>query len=81
MKKGSHHQTGDHNNSQKLDDMNDEAIEQIMYLLDIGQGRSQPILSFNQVLDYIEQDNQQDTLFNFRAIVRHQGPQEREYRN
>ena len=58
--------------------MHDKAIQHINYLLDIGQGRSQTILSYNQILDHIEQDNQQDILFNFRAIVGHQGPQERE---
>ena len=46
--------------SQKLDGMYDKATEQINYLLDIGQGRSQTILSYNQILDHIEQYDQQD---------------------
>ena len=73
-----HHQAKDHRTSQKLNDMHDKTIEHINYLLDIGQGRSQTNLSYNQILDHIEQDNQQDILFKFRAIAGHKGPLERE---
>ena len=40
----------------------------------MGQARSQAIISYNQVLNYLEIDNQDDeTLFKFRAITGHQG--------
>ena len=43
--------------------------------MDVGQGRSQAIISYNQVLNYLEKDNKDDeTLFKFRAITDHQGP-------
>ena len=39
-------------------------------LLDVGHGRSQAIISYNQVLNNLEKDTQdEDTLFKFRAIT------------
>ena len=50
-------------------------IGNINFLLDVGQGRSQAIISYNQVLNYMEKDNQEDeTLFKFWAITDHHGP-------
>ena len=41
----------------------------------MGQGRSQAIISYNQVLSYLEKDNQEDdSLYKFRAITNHHGP-------
>ena len=41
----------------------------------MGQGRSQAIISYNQLLRYLGNDNQdEETLFKFRAITGHQGP-------
>ena len=41
----------------------------------MGQGRSQAIISYNQVLNYLEEDNQEDeSLYKFRAITDHHGP-------
>ena len=49
--------------------------ENINLLLDVGQGRSQAIISYNQVLNYLEKDNQDDeTLFKLWVITDHQGP-------
>ena len=43
-------------------------------LLDVGRGRSQAIISYNQVLNYLEKDNQNDeTLYKLRAITDHHG--------
>ena len=54
--------------SEKLD----EDQRQHQLLLDVGQGRSQAIISYNQALNYLEEDNQQDdSLYNFRAITDH----------
>ena len=61
--------------SQKLDADQETTAENINFLLDVGQGRSQAIISCNQVLDYMEKDKQdEETLFKFRAITGHQGP-------
>ena len=47
----------------------------INFLLDVGQGRSQAIISYNQVLNYLEKENQdEETLYKFRAITGHHGP-------
>ena len=35
-------------------------VDNINFLLDVGQGRSQAIISYNQVLNYLEKDNQED---------------------
>ena len=56
--------------SQKLDEDQETLAENINFLLDVGQGRSQAIISYNQVLDYLEKDNQDDkTQFKFRTIT------------
>ena len=60
--------------SQKLDEDQETIADNINFLLDIGQRRSQSIISYYQVLNYMEKDNQNDeTLFKFRAITGHQG--------
>ena len=49
--------------------------DNIYFLLDVGQGRSQPIISYHQVLNYLEKENQEDdSLYKFRAITDHHGP-------
>ena len=50
-------------------------VDNINFLLDVGQGRSQAIISYNQVLNFLEKDNQEDdSLYKFRAITNHHGP-------
>ena len=44
--------------SQKLNEDQESLAENTNFLLDVGQGRSQAIISYNQVLDYLEKDNQ-----------------------
>jgi len=60
---------------------NDEGkrVQQINFLLDIGEGKAEEIISYNQLLEYMERDqNEEDEIghdtFNFRAITGHQGP-------
>ena len=61
--------------SQKLDEDQETLADNINFLLYVGQGRSQAIISYNQVLNYLEKDNEDDeTLLKFRAITSHQGP-------
>ena len=50
-------------------------VDNINLLLDVGQGRSQAIISNNQVLNYLEMENQEDeSLYKLRAITHHHGP-------
>ena len=50
-------------------------VENINFLLDVGQWRSQAIISYNQVLNYLEKDNQEDdSLYKFQSITDHHGP-------
>ena len=61
--------------SEKLDDNQNAVVDNINFLLDVGQGRSQAIISYNQVLNYLEKYNQEDeSLYKFRAITDHHGP-------
>ena len=50
-------------------------VDNINFLLDVGQGRSQAIISYNQVLNYFEKENQDDEiLYKFRSIKNHHPP-------
>ena len=50
-------------------------VDSINLLLDVGQGRSQAIISFNQVLNYLEKADQEDeSLYKIRPITGHHGP-------
>ena len=61
--------------SQNLDEDQNAMVENSNFLLDVGQGRSQAIISYNQVLNYLEKKNQDDeTLYNLIAITDHHGP-------
>ena len=54
-------------------------VDNINFLLDVGQGRSQAIISYDQVLNYLEKENQEDeSLYKFRAITDHHGPLEKD---
>ena len=56
-----HPLTESHISFQKLDEDQESLAENINFLLDVGQ---QAIISYNQVLDYLEKDNQdEETLF------------------
>ena len=64
--------------SQKLDEDHTAMVDNINFLLDVGQGRSETIISYNQVLNYLKKENQDDvTLYKFRAITDHHGPLKR----
>ena len=59
--------------SEKLDADQNTVVDKINFLLDVGQGRSQAIISYNQVLNYLENGTQEDdSLYKFRAITNHQ---------
>ena len=60
--------------SKLLDNQHDNAIDKINFQLDVGQGSSEAIMSFVQILDHLDQQEQQEDLYKFRAITGHQGP-------
>ena len=54
-------------------------IENINFILDIGNGKVEELISYNQLLDHLEtaQDNDlgmDQQLFKFRAMIGHEGP-------
>ena len=60
--------------SKLLDDQHDNAINKINFHLDVGQGRAEAIMSYVQILDHLDHQEQQEDLYKFRAITGHQGP-------
>ena len=60
--------------SKHLDDQHDNAIDKINFHLDVGQGRAKAIMSYVQILDHLDHQEQHDDLYKFWAITGHQGP-------
>ena len=60
--------------SKLLDDQHDSAIDKINFHVDVGQGRAEDIMSYVQFSDHLDQQEQQEDLYKFRAITGHQGP-------
>ena len=61
--------------SDHLDTDQNETVNKINFLLDVGQRRTQAIMSYNQVLEYLAKTQQEDdSLYKFRAITNHHGP-------
>ena len=57
-------------------------VDNINLLVDVGQGRSQAIISYNQVLNYLEKANQKDdSLYKFRVITNHHRLLKKSYPN
>ena len=62
-----------------IDQQNGHRIENINFILDIGNGKVEELISYNKLLDHLEtaQDNDlgmDQELFRFRANIGHQGP-------
>ena len=62
-----------------IDQDNGQRIENINFILDIGNGKVEELISYNQLLEHLEnaQDHDMDMdqeLYRFRAIIGHQGP-------
>ena len=54
-------------------------IPNINFILDIGEGKVDELITYNQLLDHLEQADEQDNsmdqeLYRFRAIIGHEGP-------
>ena len=60
--------------SKLLDNQHDNAIDKMNLHLDDGQERAEAIMSYVQVLDHFDHQEQQEDLYKFRAITFHQGP-------
>ena len=61
------------------DQDNGHRVENINFILDIGNGKVEELISYNQLLEHLEnaQDNDMgmdQELFKFRSIIGHQGP-------
>ena len=62
-----------------IDQENGHKVENINFILDIGNGKVEELISYNHILEYLEtaQDNEvgmDKECFNLRAIIGHQGP-------
>ena len=56
-----------------------QRVENIYYILDIGNGKVEELISYNQLLEHLENAHGHDMgmdqeLYRFRAIIGHQGP-------
>ena len=62
-----------------IDQDNGQRIENINFILDIGNDKVEELISYNQVLEHLENAQDHDMgmdqeLYRFRAIIGHQGP-------
>ena len=62
-----------------IDQDNDKRVEDINFLLDISNGKVEELISYNQLLEHLENAQDHDMgmdqeLYSFRAIIGHQGP-------
>ena len=58
---------------------NGQRVEHINFILDIGNGKVEELISYNQLLEYLENAQDHDMgmdqeLYRFRTIIGHQGP-------
>ena len=64
---------------QEIEAEDDNRILNINFILDIGEGKVEELITYNQLLDHLEQAAEQDNsmdqeLYKFRAIIGHEGP-------
>ena len=62
-----------------IDQDNAKRVENINFILDIGNGKVEELISYNQLLEHLENSQDHDMgmdqgLYWFRAIIGHQGP-------
>ena len=62
-----------------IDQDNGQRVENINFILDIGNGKVEELISYNQLLEHLENAQDHDMgmdqeLYRFRAIIEHQGP-------
>ena len=64
---------------EEIEQADGERVQKLSFILGIGNGKLEEIISYNQLLDHLEaavnDDNEIiDDLFKFRALIKHQGP-------
>ena len=62
-----------------IDQHNGQRIENIIFILDMGNGRVEELISYNQLCEHLENAQDHDMgmdqeLYRFKAIIGHQGP-------
>ena len=62
-----------------IDQDNGQMIQNINFILHIGNGKVEELISYNQLLEHLENAQDHDMgmdqeLYRFRAIIGHQGP-------
>ena len=62
-----------------IDQYNGQRVENMNFILDIGNGKVEELISYNQLLEHLEKTQDPDMgmdqeLYRFRAIIGHQGP-------
>ena len=62
-----------------IDQDNGQRVENINFILDIGNGKVEELISYNQLLEHLENAQDHDMgmdqeLYRFRAIIGHQHP-------
>ena len=62
-----------------IDQDNGQRVENINFILDMGNGKVEELVSYNQLLEHLENAQDHDMgmdreLYRFRAIIGHQGP-------
>ena len=62
-----------------IDQDNGQRVENINFILDIGNGKVEELISYNQLLEHLEKAQDHDMgmdqeLYRFRVIIGHQGP-------
>ena len=64
---------------QEIEAEDDNRIPNINFILDIGEGKVEELITYNQLLDHLEQAAEQDNsmdqeLYKVIAIIGHEGP-------
>ena len=64
---------------EKIEVADGNRIPNINFILDIGEGKVEELVTYNQLLDHLEQAEEQDNsmdqeLYKFRAIIGHEAP-------
>ena len=64
---------------EEIEDADGNRIPNINFILDIGEGKVEELITYNQLLDHLEQADEQDNfmdqkLYRFRAIIGDKGP-------
>ena len=71
---------GEHHMAKIIDiDDHGQPLEDIKFKLKINKDQAEGIMSYNQLMEYIQKGTDPDSLFRFRDIVAHQGPLEVEW--